>query len=44
MKKFNGHAEVIEEFSKYFSRNVDYMKNRFVSNGVTAEIAMSTNK
>ena len=30
----NNRAEVIEEFSKYFSRNVDYMKYRFGSNYV----------
>ena len=38
----NDHAEGIEEFSNYFSRNVDYMKYKFGSNDVPAEIAMST--
>ena len=37
----NDCTEVIEEFSKK-SRNVDYMKYKFGSNDVPAEIAMST--
>ena len=35
-KMSNNHAEVIEEFSTYFSRNVDYMKYKFGSNYVHA--------
>ena len=38
----NNHYEGIEEFSKYFSRNVDYMKYKFRSNYVPTKIAMST--
>ena len=33
----NDHAEGIEAFSKYFSRNVDYMKYKFGSNYVPAK-------
>ena len=36
----NYHAERTKEFSKSFSRNVDYMKYKFVSDYVPAEIAM----
>ena len=37
----NDHAEVIEEFSESFSRNVDYTKYKFVSNYVPSEIETS---
>ena len=37
----NDHAEGIEEFSKYFSRNVEYMKYKFGSKYVPSEIVMS---
>ena len=42
MKKMsNDHAEGIEEFSLKKSRNVDYMKYKFGSNYIPAEILMS---
>ena len=40
-KMSNNHAEGIEEFSKIKSRNIDYMKHKFGSNYVPAEITMS---
>ena len=43
-KMSNDYAERIEEFSKYGSSNVDYMKYKFWSNYVPTEIALSTKK
>ena len=40
----NNHAEGIEEFYKNKSRNDDYMKYKFGSNYIPAEIAMSMKK
>ena len=40
MKNSNDHAEGIEEFSKINSRNVDYMRYKFGSDYVPAEMAM----
>ena len=40
-KNPNVHAEGIEGFSKYFSRNVDYMKYKFGSNYVPIDIVLS---
>ena len=40
-KMSNNHAEGIEEFSKIKSGNIDYMKYKFGSNYVPAEITMS---
>ena len=37
----NNHSEGIEYFSKYYSRNIDYMKYKFGSNHDPAKIAMS---
>ena len=40
----NNHAEGIEDFSKFFSENLNYMKYKFGSNYVYDEIAMSMGK
>ena len=40
-KMSNDPTEVIGEFSKYFSINVDYMKYKFRSNYVPPEVSMS---
>ena len=37
----NNHAEGINDFSEYFSINVDYIKYKFGSNYFPAEIMMS---